>query len=470
MSPDQVTVVRTNPKAPLYLADAVSVGFSSTVPIELYSHRPPGGGPTTTSLVDRSSGGPVERPLGGVNLDFARGLRNFARIEIDDARGHQVLRRLVPVCPLIGPGPISPSSGPHVVTPVPAQFRELLLECAPLADQLDWGVLDSKRVIGVSTALKLKDGAYTARVIVNPRGAFPDSNRKNNVVTASFPVQTTSKESYETLLSDQEGGLHFVHEPENARPPAAASSAPGALPDLAPTQPSNLELVHRSRGGQTLLRFDSTVGNYGDAPLALVGTRRGTAAAQGMAGVQLLRDSSGQPVRRPVNDFYWDTADGHHHWHYNNLARYELLDSAGNVIRSSPKIGFCFVATTQLRLPPQPGPRPNPLTAGGSLRESCGQKRSKIAYMALEAGWGDTYGGQLKGQYLDLSGLPAGTYRLKITVNADGSLVERTHSNNTIERPVTISGSGRSMSFQAPALGLAAEEHGQLQRHPRPRR
>ncbi len=50
--------------------------------------------------------------------------------------------------------------------------------------------------------------------------------------------------------------------------------------------------------------------------------------------------------------------------------------------------------------------------------------------MGLSIGWGDEYPYYLSDQYVDITGLPNGKYRLKVTADYKGEFVESDDSNN----------------------------------------
>jgi hypothetical protein len=45
-------------------------------------------------------------------------------------------------------------------------------------------------------------------------------------------------------------------------------------------------------------------------------------------------------------------------------------------------------------------------------------------FQGLSSGWADIYQHILDGQWVDVTGVPEGDYRLSVTVNAEGKVVE----------------------------------------------
>jgi YVTN family beta-propeller protein len=113
--------------------------------------------------------------------------------------------------------------------------------------------------------------------------------------------------------------------------------------------------------------------------------------------------------------FICSPAAGHNHPHYNNYARYDLLDASGQSVVVGHKQGFCLL---------DDGACPNPHYA-------CDNQ-------GLTAGCSDTYSATLGCQYLDITSLPAGSYNLRVTVDPFGRIGELDETNNVVTVPVTI--------------------------------
>ena len=63
------------------------------------------------------------------------------------------------------------------------------------------------------------------------------------------------------------------------------------------------------------------------------------------------------------------------------------------------------------------------------------------SYQGISVGWEDQYVASLDCQWLDITGVPAGTYTLRLTVNPDHAYAETNYSDNTAETTVVITGS-----------------------------
>ena len=121
--------------------------------------------------------------------------------------------------------------------------------------------------------------------------------------------------------------------------------------------------------------------------------------------------------------------DGHGHWHVKRVAINRLvpLDSKGRPVANGQewpdaKVGFCFYDFSQWLYT---GPLDNVYS-----HESCGKRDDDEVGMGLSVGWGDTYPSALPGQFVDVTDIPDGRYRLWVEADAAGSFREATRDNN----------------------------------------
>jgi hypothetical protein len=116
-----------------------------------------------------------------------------------------------------------------------------------------------------------------------------------------------------------------------------------------------------------------------------------------------------------AGDGLFEFAACHAHYHFQNYAKYELIDPATGRIWRAAKRGFCMLDTD-----------PNPAWLGGSagphFYRSCGTTTIP-GNQGISAGWTDTYRFFLGGQYFVLDGgdgqdpVPPGRYTIRITAN-----------------------------------------------------
>jgi hypothetical protein len=151
------------------------------------------------------------------------------------------------------------------------------------------------------------------------------------------------------------------------------------------------EMCIDATGQRDLLRFDTVTMNAGGADL-VVGT-----------------PGSGNPL------FIW--SDCHGHYHFTHYATYELVGPTG-VVATGRKQAFCLEDTDNISSPDGP-------------TYTC-------SYQGISMGWADTYSTALPCQWIDITGVPAGDYTLRITINPEHILLEADYNNNVYEQAVTI--------------------------------
>lgn len=151
-------------------------------------------------------------------------------------------------------------------------------------------------------------------------------------------------------------------------------------------------------GKRRLLRFDGVITNQGPGDLEL-----------------------GKPKGNPLFEY----AACHDHHHVKAAMKYELLDpqtleavKVNDVEIVGRKQGFCML----------------------DMRKVSGKHFKKFTCnnQGLTSGWSDIYASSLDCQWIDVTGVPAGNYILRMTVNPDGLLYEIDTSNNSTDVPVTL--------------------------------
>jgi hypothetical protein len=205
--------------------------------------------------------------------------------------------------------------------------------------------------------------------------------------------------------------------------PAAASAA-DRLPDLGMARLSDIK-IDRGADGSHLLRYTTTIVNVGAGAFEVRAQRPSTSDTE-MTVSQRIFDDLGGWRDVPTTAVAYFGGDGHNHWHLRDLELTELtrLDN-GVKVGTSAKHGFCFWDNVKYRLA-LPG-------APGSAvydRAGCGAGSSLAVLMGLSVGWGDAYPASLPDQYIDITGLGPGRYRLSVTADAGGWFAESSESNN----------------------------------------
>ena len=138
------------------------------------------------------------------------------------------------------------------------------------------------------------------------------------------------------------------------------------------------EHVVGGAGYRRILRFDTVVINAGDGNL-VIGDRSD-----------------------PNNPYaqWFEFHPCHGHYHIGDFSVYELLDESGAVVIAGHKQGFCFEDS---------------LRYGGGKSDGF-----NCRFQGITSGWGDWYYKQLIGQWIDITGIPEGDYRVRVRINVPG--------------------------------------------------
>jgi hypothetical protein len=137
-------------------------------------------------------------------------------------------------------------------------------------------------------------------------------------------------------------------------------------------------------GRRRLLRFDTVVVNRGNVDL-------------------VVGDPADPEPPFTASDF--ELSPCHGHYHFLGFAEYELRDGADRVVGLGHKQSFCMTDSRRF---------------AGTVPGKFG-----CAFQGITIGWGDRYGADLDGQWVDVTGVPPGEYTLVQTVNPEGKLPER---------------------------------------------
>jgi hypothetical protein len=205
--------------------------------------------------------------------------------------------------------------------------------------------------------------------------------------------------------------------------PSGAGAGTPAQPDLGMARLSDIYLAIPA-GGQKQLRFSATIVNVGAGPFELAASRTSGSGAFSVSQRTYDSDGSSSVAPTPGASLVFG-GDGHNHWHVNARERYELrrLDN-GVKVGTSSKSGFCFFDTGAYRMLAG-SPASAVYTSVG-----CGVASSLDVTMGLSVGWGDTYRWTLPDQFIDVTNLSGGKYRLHAEADPNGWFRESSRQNN----------------------------------------
>jgi hypothetical protein len=216
----------------------------------------------------------------------------------------------------------------------------------------------------------------------------------------------------------------------------AASSAAAAdrLPDLGMARLADIR--GDKSDGRYLLRYTTVIVNVGAGAFELKGQRGSTGDAE-MSVSQRIYDDAGGSRLVPTNATMYFAGDGHLHWHVRDLETSELIRvDSGAKVGTAAKHGFCFFDNSPYRLSLPRAPQ-------SAVYTGCGTASSLTVTMGLSVGWGDVYRWSLPDQYIDITGLTAGRYRLLVTADAANWFVESSNSNNATWVDLQLKGNAR---------------------------
>ncbi len=205
-------------------------------------------------------------------------------------------------------------------------------------------------------------------------------------------------------------------------PAAPADAASDRLPDLRAARIRDLRIVRV--GDRNLLRFTSEILNFGAGPFEIRGRRPSKAVPFDID--QIIYRSDGGTRRMDTAATVAYAGDGHDHYHVRQMMSYHLWSTSGasGTLRDR-KIGFCFFDTNarRLSLPRAPNTR-------RYAESRCGGRSALRTRTGISVGWGDRYPWNFAYQWIDITGLPAGTYTLRSAVDLFDRFVETSETNN----------------------------------------
>jgi hypothetical protein len=219
-----------------------------------------------------------------------------------------------------------------------------------------------------------------------------------------------------------------------------AGAATDVLPDLRMARLENLHIQKTSEGRK--LRFVTIIVNVGAGKFEARGERSDTTTSMRKVTQRIYNDAgSYRELVTTAPEMYF-AGDGHNHWHLRDLQTYELirLDN-GNKVGTGAKHGFCFsdnyhFGSTEL-----------------AYYTGCGENQADALAqtMGLSRGWGDIYQAGLVDQYIDITGLTSGRYRLQATADADDWFLESYNSNNFTWVDIQIKGNSVKIVAHGPS-------------------
>lgn len=210
----------------------------------------------------------------------------------------------------------------------------------------------------------------------------------------------------------------------DAAPDALPDARPdGPAPDLEPPKLPDLTFVAEKTEGDVWLDaivVDEDHCAWVEGCVAGLGRRlllRFPVSTANVGEVDLLM---GRPEE---NAELYTYSPCHDHYHFDEYAEFGLLGEGDEPVVPGRKQAFCLLDTERY-LTEDPSVRPSP-------QFSC-------EYQGISRGWFDTYGSGLDCQWLDVTDVAPGDYRLSVRINPEGILEETTLENNDGVVEVTL--------------------------------
>lgn len=410
--------------------------------LEVRSNRASYGDPITTTWTSGDLSGSLPE---GTQKDF-HSLTRFARVVIRKLDGTVVARRAMGAC-------LNTWGG--------ARYRPDGDATNPYPYGCPWNPYTVGSVQGIpggwAVNLGEEGGGVRARI---PRGRYDLTVRVTDAYADSFGLAPADRVHTSRLVVDtyEENFRARTAAPSDEPPsyepapePTLASSgtAAGPRPDLRSLPAFGLGL---NRAG-TQLRFGANVWNAGPSPLVVDGFLRED-DPHVMDAYQYFFDADGEQVGyEQVGELHFHEGN-HHHWHFEDFARYRLLDADKKPVRRSRKVSFCLANTDAVDYTVEGADwRPE----GTDLSTACGYDGSQAIREVLSSGSGDTYYQYRSGQALNIEGLPNGVYYVSVRANPFGNIRETNTRNNVALRKVRLRGTPTNRRLWVAPVGLVRE-------------
>jgi hypothetical protein len=208
--------------------------------------------------------------------------------------------------------------------------------------------------------------------------------------------------------------------------PMAGAQNPDLKPNLQPFPAGDLGLLQNGTGGIKLV-FSTTTWNNGKGPLELV-AEAGDPSTGRQKVYQRIYTQNNSYYDTLAGTFEWHEA--HNHFHFEDYALYSLVpfNAPGGTQRNGTKTTFCLLDNVKVDTRLQGAPKK-------SVYSTCGQY-----LQGMSVGWGDIYTNGLEGQSIDVTGNPAGLYKLTIEVDPLNRIIETDETDNVACELIQISG------------------------------
>jgi hypothetical protein len=416
-----------------------SLGSALQLDVQRASYTKP---VTLTQIIHTPWGTVQHRPLPAALLDGWNGLRNFIRMAVRNSTGKVVASPWLTLCPnTYDPERASPGSG--ATSPYPPLCGQ-----DPFPLSMVWGIAkgwatDPAEFYPTSP---LSPGPYMRL----PPGKYQVTETIGANYVRLFHIAAGATTQTVRVTVVKGGGTGAPRHPGGRALPSLpkvrdlASPPQNALPDLVPL-PSWGITTSRTKT-LDLLSFGATVWVGGNGPLDVEGFRNPDSPV--MKAYQYFWRNGRVIGRIRAGTMGFDNLKGHHHWHFEQFARYILLNAAKKVAVASHKVGFCIGPSDPVDLLAAHAVQKPPVIG---LLGQCGQPTALWVQETMPVGWGDTYFQSIAGQSFDITKVPNGTYYIEITANPQRLLHETNTGNDVSLRKIILGGTPGHRTVKVPA-------------------
>jgi Lysyl oxidase len=401
-----------------------------------------------SQIIHLPDGSTRQRSLPANVLRGFDGLRDFLRMRITDPQGKLVFSKRTFFCPNgFDPQRENPDSSPN--SPYPTQCSAF--DPFPLGSV--WGIAKGWAVDqfqGFGNSFRLALGTYQVTVNITARYLrLFHISAKDSKATVTLTVVKGQG------CCGQHRGRPVTHGslPSVPAVPLLQNPPRSALPDLVPLPSWGIFTHHiratKTRPASDQLDFGATVWVGGTSPLDVQGFR--SHGALHMKAYQYFHRNGRIIGRARAGIMGFDNRHGHLHWHFEQFARYRLLNSARTMPIRSHKQGFCIAPTDPVDLLLRNAAWQPFFGFGGGFGFDCGSPSALWVREMMPIGWGDTYEQSVAGQSFDITSLPNGTYYIQVIANPKKALHESNLSNDTSLRRIILGGTPAHRTVRVPA-------------------
>ena len=369
--------------------------------------------------VMRAAPSPTSTPEAGNVGGLTRVRATFS----DGGKPEELLTRAEPAAVMTELAKVSIAAGARLVTEgTPATFTLTRTGATTAALTVAVGVAESGSMLDGAAPSTVTFGvgerATTLSVVTDDDQAVDTTSRVTTTITAgSGYTVATHAGSAKVYVTDNDRDF--------------------LLPDLVadpPVQWGEAQRVTWDGEEMLVLRFEGYVTNLGDGPLDLSGDPRLADPEDPTSHDvwQRVRTSTGDWVSLTKPPVRYQTDDGHNHFHLMEIVAYSLWDEAGtSQILPGAKVGFCMLDVESL---PERHSHPGDQAYEAAVVENCraNEPDADNLRMGVTEGWRDVYEGSVTFQWIDVSDLRPGNYRLASESDPYDIVVETDETNNGV--------------------------------------